>query len=262
MSILSLSIRCLVRKRAKTILLLSIVFVTSCLIYAGWACKSANVQTQTEGKQALGASFRMEENEADRHDRTAEAIEKLGGQNGSVDGSHIEQLESGDWMIWHDNSFETLQMEDIETLAGQEGIAEYNITTANIVVNPVNFARIEDPDVDQHSDLLGVSLRGNMDMRLDFDVWNGNIEVNEGRIITPEDKDVCVISRELAELNGLAVGDKLKFNSRKDRETSKVYSAEIVGIYDTIHKITPIMYGDSYRSENIIMTDLRFPEKP
>ncbi len=262
MNILELSIRCLVRKRAKTILLLSIVFVTACFIYAGWACKSANVQTQTEGKQALGASFRMEENEADRHDRTAEAIEKLGGQNGSVDGSHIEQLESGDWMIWHDNSFETLQMEDIETLAGQEGIAEYNVTTANIVVNPVNFVRIEDPDVDQHSDLLGVSLRGNMEMRLDFDVQNGNIEVNEGRMITAEDKDVCVISRELAELNGLTVGDKLEFNDRKERETSKVYSAEIVGIYDTVHKITPIMYGDSYRSENIIMTDLRFPEKP
>ncbi len=262
MNILELSIRCLVRKRAKTILLLSIVFVTACFIYAGWACKSANVQTQTEGKQALGASFRMEENEADRRDRTAEAIEKLGGQNGSVDGSHIEQLESGDWMIWHDNSFETLQMEDMETLAGQEGIAEYNVTTANIVVNPVNFVRIEDPDVDQHSDLLGVSLRGNMEMRLDFDVQNGNIEVNEGRMITAEDKDVCVISRELAELNGLTVGDKLEFNDRKERETSKVYSAEIVGIYDTVHKITPIMYGDSYRSENIIMTDLRFPEKP
>lgn len=262
MNILELSIRCLVRKRAKTILLLSIVFVTSCFIYAGWACKSANVQTQTEGKQAIGASFRMEENEADRHDRTDEAIKKLGGQNGSVDGSHIEQLESGDWMIWHDNSFETLQMEDIETLAGQEGIAEYNITTANIVVNPVNFVRIEDPDVDQHSDLLGVSLRGNMEMRLDFDVQNGNIEINEGRMITSEDKDVCVISRELAELNGLTVGDKLEFNNRKERETSKVYSAEIIGIYDTVHKITPIMYGDSYRSENIIMTDLRFPEKP
>lgn len=262
MNILELSIRCLVRKRTKTMLLLSIVFVTSCFLYAGWACKSANVQTQTEGKQALGASFRLEENEADRHDRTDEAIKKLGGQNGSVDGSHIEQLESGDWMIWHDNSFETLQMEDIETLAGQEGIAEYNVTTANIVVNPVNFVRIEDPDVDQHSDLLGVSLRGNMEMRLDFDVQNGNIEVNEGRMITSEDKDVCVISRELAELNGLTVGDKLEFNDRKERETSKVYSAEIVGIYDTVHKITPIMYGDSYRSENIIFTDLRFPEKP
>lgn len=37
MNILELSIRCLVRKRAKTILLLSIVFVTACFIYAGWA---------------------------------------------------------------------------------------------------------------------------------------------------------------------------------------------------------------------------------
>lgn len=262
MNILELSICCLIRKKAKTILLLCIVFVISCLIYAGWACKSANVRTQTEGKQAIGASFRMEENEANRHERTAEAIKKLGGQPGSVDGSHIEQLESGDWQIWHDNSFETLQMEDIETLAGQEGIAEYNVTTANIVVNPVNFIRMEDPDVDQSSDQLGVSLRGNMEMRLDFDVQNGNIEVNEGRMITPEDKNVCVISRELAELNGLAVGDELEFNDWKERETSKVCRAEIVGIYDTIHKMTPIMYGDSYRSENIIMTDLRFPEKP
>ena len=31
-------------------------------------------------------------------------------------------------------------------------------------------------------------------------------------MITAEDKDVCVISRELAELNGLTVGDKLELN--------------------------------------------------
>lgn len=263
MNILSLSIRYLTRKKTNTFLLFAIVFVMSCFIYAGWACKSANVQTQTMGKQAIGASFRMEANEEDRHDRSAEAIKKIGeNQNGSADGTHVEQLASGDWMMWHDNSFETLQMEDIKTLAGQEGIAEYNITTANIVVNPINFLRIEDPDADQYADVLGVSLRGDMEMRLNFDVQNGNIEVIEGSMITLEDKEACVISKELAELNGLKVGDRLEFNNRKERETSKVYSAEIVGIYDSLHKITPIMYGDSYRSENIIFTDLRFPEKP
>jgi putative ABC transport system permease protein len=93
-------------------------------------------------------------------------------------------------------------------------------------------------------------------------VQKGNIEVNEGRMITPEDTDKCVISRELAEQNGLKVGDDLSFNNWKDRENSTVYSAEIVGIYDSINGITPIMYGDSYRSENIIFTDLGFPEKP
>lgn len=142
-----------------------------------------------------------------------------------------------------------------------DGVSDFNITTANTVVNPVNFQRIEDKDVDQSSDQLGVSLRGNLQMKYDFDVQNGNIVVNDGRMINREDKDVCVISRELAELNGLKVGDRLEFNNWKERETSTAYSAEIIGIYDFVQKITPIMSGDSYRAENIIFTDLRFLKK-
>ena len=142
-----------------------------------------------------------------------------------------------------------------------DGVSDYNITTANTVVNPVNFKRIEEADVDQSSDQLGVSLRGNLRMEYDFDVQKGNIVVNEGRMIESDDKDCLVISRELAQLNGLTVGDKLEFNSIKEREKSTVYSATIIGIYDSIQKITPIMAGDSYRAENIIFTDLRFPEK-
>ena len=261
MNIFSLSIRCLARKKIRTILLFSIVFLAAGFIYAGWACRSASVQTQTEGKRAIGASFRLEENEANRHVRSSEALKKIGDNtNGSADGTHVEQLESGDWYIWHDHSFETLQMDDILRLASQEGIAEYNITTVNMVVNAVNFMRIEDPDVEQ-SDGNWVSLRGNLEMRLDMDVQSGNIEVREGRMITAEDKDVCVISRELADLNGLKLGDILGFNKRNEPETATVYQAEIIGIYETIYKMTPIMYGDSYRSENIIFTDLRFPEK-
>lgn len=207
MNIFSLSIRCLARKKVRTILLFCIVFLASGFIYAGWSCRSASVQTQTEGKRAIGASFRLEENEANRHVRSSEALKKIGDNaNGSADGTHVEQLESGDWMIWHDNSFETLQMDDILTLASQDGIAEYNITTVNTVVNAVNFMRIEDPDVEQ-SDGNWVSLRGNLEMRLDMDVQSGNIEVREGRMIAEDDKDVCVISRELADLNGLKLGD-------------------------------------------------------
>ena len=261
MNIFSLSIRCLVRKRVRTILLFCIVFLASGFIYAGWSCRSASVQTQTEGKRAIGASFRLEENEANRHVRSSEALKKIGDNtNGSADGTHVEQLESGDWMIWHDNSFETLQMDDILTLASQDGIAEYNITTVNTVVNAVNFIRIEDPDVEQ-SDGNWVSLRGNLEMRLDMDVQSGNIEVREGRMIAEDDKDVCVISRELADLNGLKLGDTLGFNERSEAETATVCQAEIIGIYETIYKMTPVMYGDSYRSENVIFTDLQFPEK-
>ena len=263
MKIFELSLRSVLRKRAKTILLLLIIFITSVFLFAGWACKSASIQTQNESKQAIGASFRLEENEANRHIRSSEAIKKIGeNKNGSADGTYVEQLESGSWMIWHDNSFETLLMEDILKIAAVDGIGGYNITTANTVVNPINFERIEDKDVDQSSDQRGVSLRGTLRMELDFDIQKGNIEVNEGRMIEPGDTDVCVISREIADLNGLSIGDLLEFNNWKERESSTVYSAEVVGIYDSISGITPIMYGDSYRSENIIFTDLSFPEKP
>jgi putative ABC transport system permease protein len=263
MNIFGLSIRSVLRKRAKTILLMLIIFITSTFIFAGWACKSASIQTQNESKQAIGASFRLEENEANRHVRMEELSKQIGeGISGGAGGYHQEQTALGDWHTWADNSFETLLMEDILKIAEVDGIKTYNVTTANTVVNPVNFERIEDKDVDQSSDQQGVSLRGNLCMELDFDVQKGNIEVKEGRMITPEDTDVCVISREIADLNGLQVGDILEFNNWKERETSTVYKAEVVGIYDSISGITPIMYGDSYRSENIIFTDLSFPEKP
>ena len=263
MNVFGLSIRSVLRKRAKTTLFLLIIFITSLFIFAGWACKSASIQTQNESKQAVGASFRLEINEANRSQRVAELSKQIGrGTNGSAEGYHQKQLESGDWMTWTDNSFDTLLMDDIKKIAEADGIEAYNVTTANTVVNPVNFERIEDKDVDQSYDQKGVSLRGNLSMEMDFDVQKGNIEVNEGRMITPEDVDVCVISRELADLNGLKVGDVLEFNNWKERETSKVYQAEVVGVYDSINKIMPIMYGDSYRSENIIFTDLSFPEKP
>ena len=148
-----------------------------------------------------------------------------------------------------------------EELAKTKGIADYNITTATTPVNPVNFQRIEDKDVDQSVDVGGISLIGNKDMKLDRNVLSGNLHIKEGRRITPEDKDMCVISEELAKQNNLKIGDKISFNDYHDTENSKVSEAEIVGIYQVDQKMSPLMQGDTYRSENVIFTDLRFPEK-
>lgn len=266
MNILQLSIRCLYRKRARSILLFLIVFVAAVFIYAGWACQSASIQTQNSSRQSVGASFRLEANASFRHkqiDILSGELDKKVGENmpGSLGGYHREQLAGGEWRTWTDNSFETLKISDIEKIAETEGLSAYNITTANTVVNPVNFMRIEDKDRDQTSDQKGVSLRGNLDMAYDFDVQKGNIIVREGRMAGVSDKNVCVISRELAELNQLQIGSKLEFNDWKERDGAAVYSAEVIGIYDSVQKITPIMEGDSYRAENIIFTDLSFPEK-
>ena len=219
---------------------------------------------QDKTRQAIGAGFLLERNAEYRTKRLREYSEKIGNKEGSFGGYHQKKVVVNgveNWQGWSTNEFETLDIKDIEKLAKTKGIADYNLTTAITAVNPVNFKRIEDKDVDQSVDEGGVSLIGNKDMKLDRNVLSGNLHIKEGRMITPEDKDMCVISEELAKQNNLKIGDKISFNDYNDTKNSKVSEAEIVGIYQVDQKMSPLMQGDTYRSENVIFTDLRFPEK-
>ena len=57
--------------------------------------------------------------------------------------------------------------------------------------------------------LTGGFALGTSEQAFDTAVAAGKIKLVDGRMTTKEDKDVCVISKELAELNGLQVGDSL-----------------------------------------------------
>ena len=263
MNFMQRGIRSVIRKPVKSFLLLLVVVVISSFYMAGLASQSASINTQDSTRQAVGATFRLELNEATRHTRLEEASEKLGDKTeGSYDGVHFFQTENGMSGVSTDNSFETIIAEDAEKIAETKGIEDYNLTTVATVVNPVNFKRIEDPDMDQSQDFGGVNLVGNRIMEMDMNVSGGKIKIIDGRMTTKDDKNVCVISKELAELNDLNIGDELQFNQWDDKENSKIYSAKIVGIYEIVQPMTPVMSGDTYRPENTIFTDLDFPEKP
>ena len=262
MNIMQRGFRSIIRKPIKSILLLLVVVVISSFFMAGLSGQSANIKTQDATRQAVGATFRLEENEANRHKRIDEATKIIGeDKEGTYGGFTQKQLPNGAWMGKADNSFETIKPEDAQKIAGVDGIEAYNLITVSTPVNPVNFKRIEDPDVDQSSDLGGVNVRGNRIMEMDMDVASGKIKLVEGRMIKENEADVCVVSDELAKLNSLKPGDELQFNNAKDKENSQEYSAKVVGIYKTTQKIKPVMSGDTYRSENTIFTDLHFPEK-
>ena len=262
MNIMQRGFRSIIRKPIKSILLLLVVVVISSFFMAGLSGQSANIKTQDATRQAVGATFRLEENEANRHKRIDEATKIIGeDKEGTYGGFTQKQLPNGAWMGKADNSFETIKPEDAQKIAGVDGIEAYNLITVSTPVNPVNFKRIEDPDVDQSSDLGGVNVRGNRIMEMDMDVASGKIKLVEGRMIKENETDVCMVSEELAKLNSLKPGDELQFNNAKDKENSQEYSAKIVGIYKTTQKIKPVMSGDTYRSENTIFTDLHFPEK-
>ncbi|WP_300659615.1 ABC transporter permease [uncultured Acetatifactor sp.] len=256
--------RSVIRKPVKSILLFVTVFTISLLLLSGMSSGKATIQMQDNTRQAIGAGLLLEENEADRHRRIDALTEQLNHKEGTLGGYHQEIITLNgveSWRTWTDNSFETLLVEDIEKIADTEGIADYNITTVATAVRPVDFIRIEDEDVDQYSDLGGVSLIGNRDMSMDSNFLSGNAFITEGRMIETGEKDVCVISAELAEKNQLEVGNRIRFGNCRDKKDSAVHEAEIVGIYQVNQPIAPYMFGDTYRSENIIFTDLDFPEK-
>ena len=247
MNSIQMAWRCVLRKPVKSILLLLTVFIISLSLTAGMASKNASIATSDTARQAIGAGFLLEENEANRHARIEALSRKIGeNKEGSLGGYYQKKTiinGTENWQSGTDNSFETLLLEDIRKIAAVPGISAYNITTGTMAVNPVNFKRIEDADVDQNADIQGVSLIGNLDMAMDSNVLSGNLSLIAGRMITGRDSDVCIISEELAAKNSLTIGDNLAFNDCHDRKGSAIYQAEIIGIYQTRQKWPPICPG-------------------
>lgn len=265
MNLMKRALRSLGRKPLRTGLLFLVVLAVSLFLLWGFVSRGASVQMQDATRQTIGAGFRLEMNDASRQRALNEICQEIGeNQEGSVKGVHKKKLETQWGIAWYvgtDNEFECLPQEDIMKLVGVEGIGDYNIVTAFTPVNPVDFQRVESPDVDQYSDIGGVCLIGCRKMALDIRVEAGDVKLLAGRMVEPEDENVCVISQALAEESGLALGDWMGFNSYRDKENAPVCRAQIIGIYEPGPGLRPLMSGDTYRWENCIFTDLRFPEK-
>ncbi len=250
MNFIQRGFRSILRKPLKSILLLFCIILICIFFLAGLASRTASIKIQTQSKEAVGSGFQITENIGNMRERLAtEAIYTY-----FNDGSVLSQAPN--------NQFDSVLMDDILKIASVNGVVSYNVVTAPTVVMPVNFERIYDKDRDQSKDYGGVNLVGNLDMSRNFAVADGYITLKEGRFVTPQDHDVLLISEALAELNGLSLGDTMSFNNRTDPESSEFYSATIVGIFTITQNIPTLHSGDTYRSENTIFSDLRFPEKP
>lgn len=98
---------------------------------------------------------------------------------------------------------------------------------------------------------------------------DGQIHLTKGKY--PRKEGEIVVNQFLAEVNQWEIGETVCFKSHSGEQSqasisgiyiSGIYSAEIIGIYETKQERKSIMYGDSYRPENTIFTDMSFPEKP
>ena len=85
------------------------------------------------------------------------------------------------------------------------------------------------------------------------DFITGNYTISDGQVSSDFSANVCVISKELADLNSLVVGSTIQFVDPKD--TSHTYSLEVTGIYTENSESSSDMSSMYSNSANTIITN-------
>ena len=91
------------------------------------------------------------------------------------------------------------------------------------------------------------------------DFVNGNYTITSGQVSSDFESDTCVISEELATLNGLEVGSKITIVDPKDSD--KTYELEITGIYKENTDSSSDMGKMFTNSANKIITNVSVVKK-
>ena len=120
MNVFQRALRCMARKRVKSLLLFLAVFIISLFLLASMAAKSAGIEARDSTRQAVGAGFLLENNPENRATRLAEASSHIGEQEGSWGGVHQQKTEGG-WQTWTDHSLNRCVWRTLKRLPGRKG---------------------------------------------------------------------------------------------------------------------------------------------
>lgn len=224
------------RKHAKSIVLFLLLLVIATLVLSGVAIKDATQTAQLNVRQALGGIFTMEQNTSDASKWKSQAVGGYGEQS------------------WYTG--EPLSEEIADTIMKEvEGIRGYNATATNYVVAANAAGKtlelLESETDNEMNGLLasygdfGSTITTYASTNTAFDSYftGGYLELVEGRHVTSKDQNAVMISKELAEQNGLHVGDKLILHMSEFKASMMGVNAdetkmevEIVGLFHATTK--------------------------
>lgn len=244
-----------VRKKTKSLTLLLILTVIATLALSGAAVKDAAETAQLNVRQALGGIFTLRQN---KNDSGKWVTENVGGY-GSVS--------------YYGGAPLTVELaEYIQNNVG--GIAGYNATYTNYTV-PVNesgdILKLIESETDGSgmNSLLAdygdfnstVSTYASTNTAFDTYFTEGYLELTEGRHFTAKEQNAAIISRELAELNGLTVGDRITLRMSAFKASVLGYNVEdtcvtveIVGLFQSTSKSTVSL--SNWSMDNSVFTTL------
>lgn len=242
------------RKRTKTAILFLLFVVTSTLVLSGVAIKDAVQTAQLNVRQALGGIFTMRQNTSDSSKWQTQAV--------------------GDYGYQSFYTGEQLSVKLAETIVEKvSGIRGYNATaTAYVVAANVQGETLTLLESESDGGLGGFlgsygdfasTVTTFADTNTEFDSYftGGYLELVEGRHITYQDKGKVLLSKELAEQNGLKIGDKLllhmsEFKASMTGEEVKEtqVEVEIVGLFHATAKSSTIL--SNWSMDNALYTTM------
>jgi putative ABC transport system permease protein len=261
-----------IRKPIKSIISVVMIFCIALLTAIGISASHTSYQAQLSARNNVGAFFELKMNQDDYKERMTALMEQ------GYDLSWIPSPPASPVTQYAPPNFEfiSLLIDDIKILSEVDGIADYNVEALWHEMRAVNFKRVEGL-FPRDTDVPAISLRGFRELSLMDFIQDGGITLVEGRFTQADDVSKLVISKELAELNNLTVGDYLVFETLPMQDIGMLeimtrygfteppptqIQGEIVGIYQNNRNITfDAMPGIVSRSaENSIFTDLHFTE--
>lgn len=217
------------RKRGKSILLLVILLIMSSFVLTGLAIGKASESTQEDLRKALGSKFQVSVNYSEDNPY---CIMK------TVDTGMIVYTEM------------PVTQEVISAIMNVQGIEGYDATSELLLaVDDVVFTPGTIPIKEQFKSMVNTLIVGDSESNSYF--TSGQVNLIQGQHIRSADSHVAIISKNLAERNGLSIGDTLTLQS------DNTATVKIIGLYEIKSTDSVLAQVTSYdKLENKIFFDL------
>lgn len=255
MSYLQRAVLYVTRKKTKSLLLLLILLVIGTLALSGVAIREAAETAQLNVRQALGGVFTLQQNTSDPDKWVTTNVGSFG--SSSYYGGEPLTAELAGYIQ-----------------SSVDGIIGCNATYTSYTV-PLNqkgdiLELVESEDdgsgmgslMADYGDFNStVSTYASTNTAYDSYFYGGYLELVEGRHFTAEDGPAAIISKELAERNGLSVGDEITLRSASYKASLAGYdlestcvTVEIVGLFQPTTKSASFL--SNWSMDNAVFTTM------
>lgn len=243
---IKLALKNILRIKGRSIMIGIILLVISISVLVSLSIQSGTKETLLEVRQELGNDITLEVNMQNMQKKMIENMQNGGSTKIDIETlttDIAEQYTESKYIKDYDYSIEVALITDNKVIGENDG--ESNVSIMNNSEGNSEKGSMTFPEI---------KLIGNLNSEYQKEFRNGNKTIVDGRLYTKEEVEkkepVAVISKNLAELNNLKVGDT--FTAKTIDEDEKEVNLKIIGLYeDSVQQDISIPFPYMYRNNEI-----------